>query len=419
MILQSLLLALPAWCCAAALVVGVRHAALFRRLWCEPVLRVPVVIVESDDWGPGPAADGEILRELAETLLNFRDAQGRAPVMTLGLVLAIPDGRRIAADGYAAYHALTLAEACFAPIVDAIRGGLAARVFSLQRHGFEHLWPASLLAGAQVDPALRAWLADPDARSEALPSALQSRWTDASVRPSRALPAAAVEEAIAAETTLLYTLFGAASRVAVPNTFVWDASIERAWYRHGVEFVVTPGTRYSGRDGDGKLIGTGERLFNGQRSPQGVCHVVRDAYFEPLRGHDTDGVMRDFAARNATARPLLLEMHRENFIRGDAARRASMAALRDALAAVLATRPDTCFMSTVELADLLDDPDSPLHQRGTGARISAWLQRIRHESAIQRALKWSGLGLLLRAILASLRLLPAAVAGPTTVRVAR
>ena len=44
---------------------------------------------------------------------------------------------------------------------------------------------------ARADPGdavagLRAWLADPGARSEALPPALQSRWVDAAVLPSRA-----------------------------------------------------------------------------------------------------------------------------------------------------------------------------------------------------------------------------------------
>lgn len=400
--LQWVLVALAGWLCSAATLIGVRHARLLLRLWREPALQTPVVIVESDDWGPGPATDARTLRELAEVLRSVCDAHGRAPVMTLGLVLAIPDGRRIAAGGYAAYHSLTLDDVRYAEIVDAIRHGLGAGVFSLQRHGFEHLWPASLLTRAPAERAIQAWLAEPEARSEDLPSALQSRWTDASVLPACRLPPAAVEAAVAAEATLLRTLFGTAPRVAVPNTFVWDAEIERAWRRHGVEVIVSPGTRYSGRDRDGRLVDTGERILNGERSAQGMRMVVRDAYFEPLRGHRVDDVLRDFATRNAAARPLLLETHRENFIRGDASRRASIGILRDALQAVLAARPDTRFMSTNELADALADADSVLHQRAPRARITVWLQRIRQETAMRRALKWSGLDLLVRAMLAAL-----------------
>ena len=103
--------------------------------------------------------------------------------MTLGVVCSLPDG------------AAMLPTACALPpqgrsmrlssrrwsrrCVAAGRG-----VFALQRHGMEHFWPDALLARARVDASLRDWLADPQARSEGLPSHLQSRWIDASVLPA-------------------------------------------------------------------------------------------------------------------------------------------------------------------------------------------------------------------------------------------
>jgi hypothetical protein len=206
--------------------------------------------------------------------------------------------------------------------------------------------------------------------------------------------------------------------VAVPNTFVWDPIVELAWRRHGVEVVVTPGTRYAGRDREGRLIGSGERILGGERSAQGLRYLVRDAYFEPSRGHRAEDVLRDFAAHNATARPLLLETHRENFVRGDETRRGALRALREALEAVLRVRPDTRFMSTVELADALGTPDGPLLAHEMCSLLTAWLHRVRNEAALRRPLKWSGLDLLIRGLLAMLPVANVPKSGRTPARFA-
>ena len=82
----------------AALAILVAWAAVLwayrdslRRLWREPMLRDPVVIIESDDWGPGPADHVEALTAVIDTLKAFQDSAGRHPVMTIGLLLGIPD----------------------------------------------------------------------------------------------------------------------------------------------------------------------------------------------------------------------------------------------------------------------------------------------------------------------------------------
>ena len=217
-------------------------------LWREPMLRDPVMIIESDDWGAGPvAAQATALNRLAEVLSRYRDQNGRHPVMTLALVLAVPDGRAISLDGQ--YHRLQLDDPLFAPVLQAIERGRAAGVFALQLHGMEHYWPAALMASS--DPAVKAWLtAEPPGTTEKLPSPLQSRWVDAAVLPSRPLEPAVVEAAVKEETGLYQCLFGEPPRVAVPPTFVWTETVERAWARAGVECVVTPGLRSACRNAE-------------------------------------------------------------------------------------------------------------------------------------------------------------------------
>jgi hypothetical protein len=386
------------------------HGRLLAALWREPVLKQPVLIVESDDWGPGPDADAEALRALAGMLESVRDRAGHPAVMTLGVVAGVPDGPAIRASGGINYARRTLAEPEFAALVGVMRAGVASGVFALQRHGLEHFWPATLLArlaGGSVagtaeaakngEPrALRDWLGTAHLRSEALPSALQSRWVDCSHLPSARLDPHEVETAVREETALLRQLFGVAPDVAVPNTFVWDDGVELAWAASGVRCLVTPGCRYEGRDAAGLLAPATLRIRNGERSRTGMCYVVRDVYFEPVRGHRAERVWQALDDRVAQGRPALLETHRESFIGMPDTCRAALAELERALQGALVRHPALRFMSTSELARELRDADSALRVRALGPRLAAWFARVQADASLSRILKFTGLAVVLR-----------------------
>lgn len=152
--------------------------------WREPVLKNPVFILESDDWGAGPLAQADALTQVSVLLQRVRDRSGRSAVMTLGAVLEVPDGARIVAAGGAQYHALPLTDACFDRVRAAMQAGIAAGVFVPQLHGQCHYWPPALLRAAQSDAAVGRWLgACEPAATEDLPAPLQSRWVDAASLP--------------------------------------------------------------------------------------------------------------------------------------------------------------------------------------------------------------------------------------------
>lgn len=372
------------------LVLLARRAGVLGALWHEPMLARPVVIVESDDWGPGPARDAVVLARVAERLAQIRDADGHPAVMTLGVVLGKPDGAAILADGCSHYHRDTLAEPRHAALVEAMRAGCAAGVFALQRHGLEHCWPESLLARARDDDTLRKWLADPEARSEALPSPLQSRWVDAASLPSTPHAPQAVLEAAAQEREVFESVFGAAPAVAVPNTFVWNDDTEHAWAATGVRWVVTCGRQYIGRAADGGLGPALQQIRNGEAGRDGLRYVVRDVYFEPIRGHQAEAVWQAVAQRSALGRPSLLETHRESFI-DPAAGETTLAELDRALRGVLARHPDVRFMSTEALCECFMDRCNPLHVQSLTARCAIFLRRLHAEPGLSRSLKLCGL----------------------------
>jgi len=357
-------------------------------VWREPVLRYPVMIIESDDWGAGPVeSQAAAFNQLVDVLTRYRDRDGRHPVMTLALVLAVPDGPAIRRDGR--YHRIELDDPRYAPLRAAIERGRKAGVFALQLHGLEHYWPTNLMA--LTESSVRDWLtAEQPQATEKLLSHLQSRWVDATVLPSRPLEREAVAAAVAEEVRLFERVFGDKPRVAVPPTFVWTAEVERAWAGEGVEFVVTPGLRSACRNETG-LPDCDSGPFRNGEPGEGVTYLVRDDYFEPERGHRAERALNALAEKTKQGRPCMLETHRSNFI-GDA----SVAG--DALAEIgrlydqaLVRYLDLRFISTEELGLAIRQNDPGWIEQRLSPRVSAWLERVRTIRNFWRLARVTGL----------------------------
>lgn len=363
---------------------------LFAR-WREPVLRFPVLIIESDDWGAGPLAQAEAMHRISALLQRMRDHQGRPAVMTLGVVLEVPDGARIAASGCTEYHALSLSLPCFDTVRAAMQSGIQAGVFAPQLHGQCHYWPSAVLAAAQGDAAVRSWLtASEPAATEYLPSPLQSRWVDAAVLPSRAHSAAAIDQAAAAEAAGYQAIFGSAPQVAVATTFVWNDRVEAAWAQAGVDVVITPGRRATCRNAVGQPGCVDATMLTGERSLAGQTYLVRDVYFEPALGHGPQRLLDGLRARTWQGRACLIETHRSNFLE---APDASLAVLEAGLAAALAACPDLRFMTSLELARAIRTQDPAWIETRLARRLVAWRARLDDIPRFRRIARLSGLAL--------------------------
>jgi hypothetical protein len=381
--------ALLAWMLAAAGALFVSRVAL-GRAWRAPVFRRPTLVLESDDWGAGPLAQDQALRGIADTLAGHRDATGRHPVMSLTLVLAVPDGPAIAADG--AYHRIELDAPMLAPVLDALRAGMSAQVFGAQLHGHEHFWPPTLIAS--TDPVVSAWLRQPPpADTERLPAHLQSRWADASRLPSVPLPAEQIRAAVDEEAAAYRRILGQPPRVVVPPTFVWTREVERAWAAAGVEFVVTPGLRSTCRNAQGLPDGDEGPIVNGDRA-DGLTCLVRTDYFEPARGRDAAYALRALGKAVSEGHPCVLENHRDNFIfDADQAHR-SLAELDALCAGALRQQPDLRFLSTVELGRIVRNRDPQWIVRPWRDRLPFVWQRLRHSGRPWKLMRLTGLAAL-------------------------
>ena len=375
--MYGLLFLVLAW-----LAVGLAVAAWFGRktavrLWREPVLKHPVLIIESDDWGAGPVEQASQLERIAAVLASHADIHGQKPVMTLGVVLAVPDGARIAANGMTRYFQKSLDQAEIASVVLAMKAGAESGVFALQLHGGEHYWPVSLLAASKRDPSVAAWLSSPGwLATEALPSRLQSRWIDAAELPSKPLPGGEVTTAAREEVACFQRIFGRPAVVAVPPTFIWNDVVEHSWAEAGVKVVVTPGRRYEARDSNGEPIGGGKAILNGDQGLAGIIYVVRDDYFEPLRGHNAMKGLEAVARKAALGRPALLETHRVNFLSDVENAEMTLRELDRLLTIVLEAFPQVRFMSTEVLATRVRRRDGQLVEQRLSSRLHVWLRRL-------------------------------------------
>lgn len=359
--------------------------------WREPVLRRPVLIIESDDWGAGPVAQADALRRMSAMLQRNRDCSGRPALMTLGVVLDVPDGPRIAASGCTEYHALSLADSRFDAVRGAMHAGIAANVFAPQLHGQCHYWPPALLAAAQTDPAVRAWLAAPEpATTEALPSPLQSRWVDASTLPSRALSPDAIRQAVAAEAAGYRAIYGSAPQVAVATTFVWNDTVEAAWAQAGGEVIITPGQRATCRTAAGQPGCVDQAMLTGEHALSGQTYLVRDVYFEPVLGHPPQRLVDGLTQRSRQGRACLVETHRFNFLQ---ALDASLDALEKGLAAAVAAWPELRFATPLELARAIRERDPAWIEIRLWWRLAAWRARLDEIPRFQRVAQLTGLAL--------------------------
>ena len=361
-----------------------RYWGTVRRAWKEPMLRVPVLLIESDDWGPPGAGQAAALSRLGGALRRFRDCEGRPAQMTLGMVLAAP---RAAVEpvGWDTADALVTVES---PEYSNLRKTLAeyADCFSPQLHGWMHCHPEAVARAAARDSGVAALAARvAEAGYQVLPRELQSRWADCSRLPCRPVTGAVARREATREALWFREKVPGAAPVAVPPTFVWNADVEKGWAKGGIRCLVTCGRRHTSRDADGEPAGIDRIFHNGECLPSGLRVLVRDVYFEPALGHTVDEALSLIQEHWRLGRPALIESHRFNFEGSHAD--SGIALLVELLEAVVRVAPGVCFLRSMVLLEYLDDPRMLVRGR---ARLGIWARRLWTDRGLRRALLMSG-----------------------------
>lgn len=407
---SAILLVVVLWGAAVVLVYASRRRLLVA-IWREPYVASPVVVIESDDWGPGPPEQAVALERLLAVLDRHRDCVGRLAVLTANLVMAVPDVEAIVASGYGRYARRTLD--CFPEGVAALRAGRAAGTLCPQLHGLDHLHADGLLERARAgDEQVLAWLAAGGLDWEALPSPLQGHYVNGSVLPTRPVSPEAQAALVFGGVAAFTDLWGVPPTSAVAPCYLWDDATEEAWAAAGVRYIQTAGYRCTGRDGSGRYVQDPPWLAPGDRATAGPRYLVRNVMYEPRDGRGEEGAWEALTQRLAEAQPAVLSTHRYNYMGEGAA--AALAGLDGLLGRARARYPALRFLASPEWGRWIEEgrvadpltgnwPDvapAPLRQK-----VAAFLRRLYHRHAKIRAIAW-GSGLVVPAALLCLLLDP-------------
>jgi len=384
---------------AVVLVIVATRRALLRATWREPYVEEPVVILESDDWGPGSPDHADALRRLLQVLAARRDGVGRPAVLTANMVLSVPDGPAIVASGFRGYARREL-DVDFPELFGAMREGWAAGTFFPQFHGREHLNPEALLRRAgNGDLPLRGLLEAPGWSDwEALDSPLQGHFVDGSELPTRPVPADQQRAMITEGIHLFVRAFGESPASAVAPCYLWNDDTEAAWAAAGVRYIQTAGYRCVGRAADGDYLQSPQWIHPGSANGQGQRYLVRNVMYEPADGRGWEVAWREVRRRFREAQPAVISTHRYNYTR-PGSRAEALRGLDELLGRICRRFPAVRFAASPEwgrwlergeLADALTRGMwPPLRPAGGPRRIAGFLRRLwrRHEK-----LRWLVLG---------------------------
>jgi len=350
------------------------------------------MVVESDDWGsirmPGQQAYNSLIKldktianepycrydtlantddlnALFDTLTQFKDKNGRHPVITANTLVANPDFEQIKNSGFEEYH--------YEPFYETIKRqpsgkaalqlwvqGQVSGLFTPQLHGREHVHAL-------------AWLAELRAGNEALLTAFEhGTWgvpyqalttqRRNNLQASLDVYGLAGEEQFQAdwlkEAAKIFTqYFGYNSATFIPPAYTWHKRILPLLPPLGIRAIQGIPLQYQPRL-HGKA-GYQKRLrYTGQSAGHGMRYLVRNVFFEPSSHPKRDwvsetlsGIQRAFDNQQ----PAIIGSHRVNYIGGldENNRTRNLAMLQSILAQVVKRWPEVEFVTSDQLTGYL------------------------------------------------------------------
>lgn len=351
-----------------------------------------IVVIESDDWGSIRMASHEAferlhragipvershynrfdglesnddLAMLMDTLVSFRDATDRPPVITGVNVVANPDFARIREAEFEAYfyepYTRTLTRyPAHDRVAELWHEAAQRRLLVPVFHGREHLnaarWMRALRSGN------RSTLLAFDCGVTGIPR----RGIDGEEVPNFQ---AAFDldtpddledqrEVLRSGLALFEALHGFRAACFVPTNGYFNGVLEKTLFEEGVRYVNTSkvheeplgGGRYRRRY---RCLGMGNR--------HGQTYLTRNCFFEPASMEhpaSKDWVrdcLREIEIAFRWHKPATISSHRVNYIGwlDPANRERSLARLRELLGGILRRWPDVEFMTSTELGDLI------------------------------------------------------------------
>lgn len=344
-----------------------------------------IVVFESDDWGSirmsnkkdwdellklGYAVDkrpyerfdtlesAEDLEALFEVLSKHKDCKGNHPVITANMLMTNPDFERIEKSGFQEYYYEPIAktyERYFGntKVLELMKQGLDEGVFMPQSHGREHFnvvqWMQGLRQGDEdLLTAFKyrmcgiAPKAHPELGNGLMNALLAINEEDQKNKDS-----------IVAEGLQMFEeLWKFKSKTFVAPCYLWNQNIEQVLANGGISLIQTARASKSTRGYSSRFF------FSGERNGLGQVYSIRNCKFEPSTEFDSSDVnslicqvKRVFEQRKI----VVFSSHRINYVGGidEKNRHNTLKILDDFLSQLLKKYPDTIFISSDKMIELL------------------------------------------------------------------
>ncbi|MCP4270106.1 MAG: hypothetical protein GY777_31790 [Candidatus Brocadiaceae bacterium] len=339
--------------CLGVLILWKRK--LLYQTWQESYLKEPVVMIESDDWGPGPANHSKALKSITDMLLTHSDYHGRPAVFTANIVLSVPNASVIRSNDFKSYARTTLGEG-FSNMLTVFRKAIQQGVLVPQLHGREHFFPEGLMGLARSGRQdIRDKLTE-DGWSdwETLESPLQAHYVDCSSLPSCHLSKNQQASIVADAVNIFNRVFEQESRSTVAPCYLWNDDTEQAWKLHGISYIQTAGYRCIGRDQQANYVQNPKIIRFGTKNKHKQIYLVRNVMYEPADGRTTDGCWREVVTAFRQCLPAAISTHRYNFTNDDTMKRQALAGLDEILNRIEDHYPLRRYIASPELGEWLE-----------------------------------------------------------------
>ncbi|UAM96614.1 polysaccharide (de)acetylase [Polaribacter litorisediminis] len=351
-----------------------------------------IVVIESDDWGSirthskeareilllklpnlsrDPYFNFDILESqndlhaLFEVLVSVRDVHGNYAKITANTIVANPDFQKIKESNFQHYFFESFSDTFknrdgHDEMIHLIKQGIENKIYQPQLHGREHL-------------SIKQWLHALENSHNELTSAFHEKMFGISLNEQinkrnnvmAALDFESLDELenhkkiIIDGQRIFQDTFGFESKTFIAPCYVWHKAHETFLMEAGVSTL--QGIPYQFAPNlTGDWFKTSVR-YTGKKSKSGLSNIVRNAFFEPSLVGNGESVVYDCMKRIdwafKTYKPAIIGSHRINFMGSlsENNRKQNLKYFKTLLKLVTKKWPDVEFMSSDELADLMNN----------------------------------------------------------------
>ena len=347
-----------------------------------------IVVIESDDWGSirtssvcaqdflrskgisienspylknDSLASEEDLSHLFELLSEFKDKNGRHPVITANTVVANPDFQKIEASDFTEYY--------YEPFTETLKRypdhngafelwkeGMNKNVFHPQFHGREHvnvpLWMKEINDDRSLFKKLfpyEMWGVD---GKNAIKYGIHIQ---ASFDTNDSAAINEQKNVLKEGLALFKHIFSFKSKSFIPNNYIYHSELENSLKEEGIKYI--QGRTYHKYPRLGKNKRKILRHYTGQQNKLNQYYLVRNCDFEPSQmppyHNSVDSCLNAISNAFFWKTPAIINAHRLNFIGylNPENREINLCLLKDLLSEIIRKWPEVEFMTSDELGD--------------------------------------------------------------------